>query len=478
MTPVPQESRAVNLLLQERPRPERVRTHPQAWRFAVATVCFGAFMGQLDASIVTLTYGSLRQEFSASLAAVQWVSLGYLVALAALLVPVGRLSDAHGRKLFYLYGFALFTAASVACGLAWSLVTLVVFRAVQAVGAALLQANSVALVATSTPRQHLRHALGLQAGAQAAGLALGPTVGGLLVSTVGWRWVFGINVPVGIVALMAGHYLLPRTRTTPPSTSLDRVGVLLLATATTSLLVALSVASGLPWPPWTGLALGALAVAATTAFVAWQRRSEHPLVAPALVQAPGVVPGLAGALAGYLVLFGPLVLVPVALQARGASAWTAGLVLTSLPVGFALAALLAERVLPARWTGRTRCGYGAALSALSLLGIVAGPIAIPWLVVTLLFLGLGLGVFTPANNSMVMGALPANVTGTGGGLVNMTRGLGTALGVAAVTLVLRLNPPEGSAAGVRWTGGLLLAVSLLMLVTARASGEEHAGLSG
>ena len=224
---------SLHVLTQERARPARVREWPHAWWLAVATVCFGAFMGQLDASIVTLTYRPVGVEFGTSLAAVQWVSLSYLLTLAALLIPVGRLSDARGRKLLYLYGFVVFTAASAACGLAPTLATLILFRVVQGVGAAMLQANSVALVVTSAPEGKTRTALGIQAAAQAIGLALGPTVGGLLVSTWGWRWVFGINVPVGVIAVVAGIYLLPRSRTFHPHQGRDLSGLLLLAAATT-----------------------------------------------------------------------------------------------------------------------------------------------------------------------------------------------------------------------------------------------------
>ena len=129
----------------ERARPERLRTWPHAWKLAVAAVCIGAFMGQLDASVVTLVYRPVGSEFHAGLAEVEWVSLAYLLTLIALLIPVGRVSDARGRKLFYLYGFVVFTAASAACGLAPSLGFLIGFRVIQAVGAAMLQANSVAL---------------------------------------------------------------------------------------------------------------------------------------------------------------------------------------------------------------------------------------------------------------------------------------------------------------------------------------------
>src|SRR6202034_3172345 len=144
--------------------------------------------------------------------ATQWVSLAYLLVLTALLVPAGRWSDRAGRKLLYLYGFVVFSAASAACGLAPSLGVLVALRVVQAGGAALLQANSVALVVTSVPARTRRAALGVQAAAQAVGLASGPVIGGLLVATAGWRWVFFLNVPVGVLAVVAGVYLLPRTR--------------------------------------------------------------------------------------------------------------------------------------------------------------------------------------------------------------------------------------------------------------------------
>ncbi len=172
-------------LLREPARPAAIREHPLAPWFAVATVCFGAFMGQLDASVVTVAFPALQRQFGTGLAATQWVSLAYLLALTALLVQAGRWSDRAGRKLLYLYGFVVFSAASAACGLAPSLGALIALRVVQAAGAALLQANSVALVVTSVPVRARRAALGIQAAAQAVGLACGPVVGGVLVADGG-----------------------------------------------------------------------------------------------------------------------------------------------------------------------------------------------------------------------------------------------------------------------------------------------------
>ncbi|WP_377272674.1 MFS transporter [Peterkaempfera sp. SMS 1(5)a] len=450
------------VLVEERPRPRLIRDRPGAWWLAVATVCLGAFMGQLDASIVTLTFGALQTRFDASAAAVEWVSLAYLLTLVALLVPIGRLSDAHGRKLGYLYGFLVFTAASAACGLAPSLGSLVAFRVVQAVGAALLQANSVALVATSAPRERMRSALGVQAAAQAVGLALGPTVGGALVSTIGWRWVFGINVPVGVVALIAGHYLLPRTRSRHPAGHLDLWGLLLLALATTSALLGISAASGLELPGTAVAALFTVAAAAGWAFAVRQTRTAAPLVDLALLRGRGVPAGLLGALCGYLVLFGPLVLVPAVLTAGGLPELTAGAALTALPAGFALAATGADRVLPPALTDRGRCLLGAGMCTGALTAMSALPSTVTTLVPLLALLGLGLGVFTPANNAAIMAATPTRSAGTGGGLVNMARGLGTALGVALVTLALHLDP-----AATR--GGPRAAVLVLLAAAALAA---------
>jgi MFS family permease len=345
---------------------------------AVGTVCFGAFMGQLDASVVTLTYRPVGAAFGAPLAQVQWLSIAYLAALAGLLVPLGRISDRLGRKRVYLWGFGLFTVASLGCALAPDLGTLVAVRVAQGAGAAMLQANSIALVTTSAPPGRLRAALGVQAAAQAVGLAIGPTLGGLLVQTIGWRWVFAVNVPVGVAAIVLGRYLLPRTRVTV---------------------------------------------------------DEAPAGVRELARVPGLLRGVAGSLLGYLVLFGPIVLVPALLQSHGFSPLRAGLITAALPAGFAVASTLGERVLPSGWSAYRRCGCGFVLlgaGLLALLPTAAHPGAAAALAVT----GLGLGLFIPANNAQVMMSAPADAVALAGGLVSAARALGTAVGVAVVTATL------------------------------------------
>jgi MFS family permease len=365
------------MLLREPARPAVIREHRLAPWFAVGTVCFGAFMGQLDASIVTVAFPALQHQFGAGLAAVQWVSLAYLLALTALLVPAGRWSDRAGRKLTYLYGFVVFAGASAACGLAPSLGMLIALRVVQAAGAAMLQANSVALVVTSVSGRMRRAALGVQAAAQAVGLASGPVTGGVLVAAVGWRWVFLLNVPVGLVAVAAGWYLLPRTRRLAGREGADPGGMILLAVAAITGMLAVSSLSGLGMPAWAVAACAAVAVLAAAALPWQERRSPAPLLDLCALAAGGTAPALGGALCAYLVLFGPLVLFPQVVTARGGSALAAGLLLTSLPAGFGLAAVAADRMLPApsaarwrpaarrRWRCRPRMRYQWSCSACS-----------------------------------------------------------------------------------------------------------------
>jgi MFS family permease len=429
------------ILLEERARPDRIRAWPHAWKLAVATVCFGAFMGQFDASVVTLTYRPMERAFGAGPAGVQWVSLAYLVALVALLVPVGRRSDRDGRKLSYLHGFVIFSLGSAACGLAPNLAILIGARVVQGAGAALLQANSVALVASCSPRGKLRQALGVQAAAQAVGLALGPTAGGLIVSTLGWRWVYALNVPVGLIAVVAGLFFLPRTVTRGPSTKANAGSSLLLGSSVAALLLAMSMLSGLRLPSWSLPVVVAAAVTAAVGLIVHERRSTDPLLTPVL-SVPGMAAGLLTAMLAYIVLFGPLVLVPSVIEQRSGSSVLAGLTLSALPAGFALGAITAGAALPRRWSDRRRAGLGASMACISVAAALALPWSPGWIALVLGCMGLGLGVLAPANNASVMRSVPANVSATAGGLLNMTRGMGTALGISLVTLSLHYGGPR------------------------------------
>ncbi|GAA4844011.1 MFS transporter [Kitasatospora terrestris] len=464
-------------LLAERPRPRAVARWRHAHWLAVGTVCLGAFLGQLTASVTSLVFPALQERFATNFAAVEWVSLAYLLVLVALLAPVGRLSDLVGRKTVYLGGFAVFALASLGAGLSNSLALLVVWRAVQAVGGAMMQANSVALVARGVPEHAMRTALGIQAAAQALGLALGPTLGGLLVAHASWRWAFWINVPIGVLGLLAGWYLLPRTYpdgrpTRPPAdgeSRFDLPGLLLLAGTSTALLLALSAASGLPLPWWAVLVLLAAAGVLGVLLARQEQRADRPVVPPGLVNTPGIRAGLVIALIGYLLLFCPLVLGPVMLAGAGVDSAAAGLVITALPAAFAVAATVGGGLLPNGCADATRCRWGALAAAGGLLALAVLPAGRLTTALPLLALGYGLGLLLPANNALVMRAIPAESSAVGGGLVNMVRSLGTALGTALPVLAVHLAGPSGGGRGVLLLLAATAAVAAALTAVGRAA---------
>ena len=433
---------AYRSILQERARPAVIRESRRAPWLAVSVVCFGAFMGQLDASIVTITFPAMERDFSAPVAAVQWVSLIYLLGLVAMLAPAGRLGDAVGRKLVYTYGFAVFTVASAACGLAPSLGVLVALRLIQAIGAAMLQANSVALVTTSAPKVRMRFALGVQAGAQSVGLALGPTLGGLLITTVGWRAVYWVNVPVGIAAVVAGRYLLPRTRQFSRPEKFDWPGTLLLVAWTSALLLVLSAVSGLNLPAWLAALFAALALAGAAAFIRREGSTRHPLIPVWLLRSRPLALALAGAACGYLTLFGPLVLIP---QVLGHTSTARALLLSALPLGFGLAALLGDLVLPKVWGDRRRGFAGALLTCTVMCAATVVPVTQATVAVQLALAGLGLGIFVPANNTVIMRTTADSSASLVGGLVSMARGIGTTFGISLMALALHMGTQSSQA---------------------------------
>ncbi len=468
-------------LLTERPRPRGVAGWRHAHWLAVGTVCLGAFLGQLDASVIALVFPALGRHFDEGFAAVEWVALAYLLVLVALLAPIGWLSDLVGRKTMYIGGFAVFGLSSLGAGFAGSLWALVGCRAVQAVGAAMMQANSVALVARGVPEHAMRRALGIQASAQGLGLALGPSLGGLLVEHASWRWVFWVNVPIAVFGILAGWYLLPRTRTAGAPVAVlgphrtgsredarfDLPGMLLLTGATTTLLLALSTASGLPLPGWAVAVLLLASAALTLALVRQERRAARPILAPGLVNTPGVRSGLVVALIGYLLLFCPLVLGPVLLTGAGASTAHAGLVVTLLPAAFAFAATVGAGLLPRGWSDVTRCRFGALLAAGGLLLFALLP-ASDVAAAPLLTAGYGLGLLLPANNALVMRAIPTQCSAVGGGMVNMARSLGTALGMALSVLGVHLAGAESGGRTVLFVLAAVAAAAALLTRPVRA----------
>lgn len=427
--------------------------------------------GELDASIVTLAVPSIRSDMNASLAQVEWVALIYLLVLVGSISAVGRLADMAGRKLLYTYGFAMFTLASLGCALSPDITRLLVARAVQAVGAAMLQANSVALIRTSMPTAKLGKAIGLQGAAQAIGLAMGPSVGGLLIGLGGWRWVFFVNIPAGVIGLLLGWFLLPRTHVKAPRARLDWPGLTALMPAVGALLLALSEASRLGFGNLTVLGLLGGSLVLFVLFVLRERGARHPLVDLTLFRSGTFSRGVATGLLGYLVLFGVLFVTPLHLESEYfLPPAQAGLLLTVLPVALGLVAPVAG-LLADRFGARVPASAGMGLAAAALAVLVFSSHDL-WVTATALAaMGLGLGLFTPANNASVAAAGHDHQAGMVSGVLNMTRGVGTSLGVALGAVAYSLANALGNSAGAPAVSGLgfRMAVALFAVLGAAAA---------
>jgi EmrB/QacA subfamily drug resistance transporter len=412
-------------------------------------------MGQLDASIVTTALPFIRLNLHASLASVEWVVLVYVLVLAGSVAAVGKIADRVGRKLLYTYGFGIFVIGSAVCALAPSLGLLVVGRLVQAAGAVMLQANSYALIRDVLPPSRLGTGLGVQGAAQAVGLCVGPALGGILTGLGGWRLIFLVNIPVGLIGLALGWFLLPRSTHLDPESRIDPSGTLLLAAVPAALLAALSFAAQTGTPSWTEPVLLVVTGLLVIGAIARQRRAPGSVVDATLIRVPEFDAGLVAALLSYVILFGCLVAVPFYLvKERHFGAVEAGLELSALPVALALVAPLGGAIRD-RIGPRVPTGLGMAVTAAGMGLLAASATRADLTVVSLAVTGAGMGLFVAANNAATMFAAPAQRAGAAGGLLNMARGVGTALGVALTSLVF------ATGRGITFVAFLLLAIAIL-----------------
>lgn len=461
-----------------------VRNSPFAPWLVLGAVSVGAFMGQLDASIVTLAFPTLRHAFHASLGSVQWVAQAYLLVLVGTLAAVGRFADMAGRKLLYIYGFVVFVIGSALCGAAPNLQLLIVFRVIQGLGAAMLQANSVAIIASATPRHQLGRALGVQGAAQALGLALGPAIGGLLIALAGWRLVFLVNVPVGLAATVLAWLFVPRSRDLASRAPFDWVGLGLFVPGICALLLSISFGDRYGWSSGIIVSGFLAAIVLLAGFGARERHTQSPMLDLSLFRKPAFGAGIASGLLSYLVLFGTLTVAPFLLEVgHRQTTGHAGIELFLLPLGVGVAAPLAGRLsdqVGAR--PLTVAGMLAASAALAGTALSYGSLAL--MLPLFAIAGLGIGSFTPPNNAAIMGAAPKNQRGVASGVLNMTRGLGTSLGLALASLAYTAGAGSGAASeaaardGYRNAAWLLAGAALLAATIAAVRKRPRVDLSG
>lgn len=391
----------------------------------------------LDETAVVTALRAIQREFGVSSPALQWVVGAYLLALASLMAAAGRLADLYGRRRLFLAGTALFGLGSIACAAAPSALALVLARAVQGTGAALLVPLGYAIATIALPEERRGWALGVVSTGATVFLALGPVIGGTLTELVGWRWIFALNVvPVGaILAISLRH--LGESRGDEPE-PLDRGGLVLLvgglAALTTTLLQVQEWGAGAP----ATIALGIAAVALLGAFVVSQRRGVHPLIDLGLLRIPSVAGSLCALFAIQFAILGLTVYLTLYLQhVLGYSPAVAGLLSLPTVVAAPFLALPTGRLSDRRGTRALTAGaMGLAAVALLAIALLADRRDVALLLPAFLAFGIARPVATVAATAGAVGAIPQRARGLASALVTQSRQLGAVLGVAVLGLVL------------------------------------------
>ncbi|MEU6172822.1 MFS transporter [Streptantibioticus parmotrematis] len=451
--------------------------HPRRWP-VLAVLAAVAFMAQLDLFIVNIAVPAMSRSFGgAGLSGLSWVLNAYAIVFAALLVPAGRLADHYGRRLFLLSGVVVFTLASVLCALAPTLPVLVGGRAVQAVGAAMIVPTSLGLLLPSfPPRQHTL-VVGVWAGVAAVAASSGPPVGGVLVA-VDWRWIFLVNVPIGVVTVVAGLRVLPEIRAGRGARLPDAVSTVSLLAAVT--LLVLATVQGPAWGWGSAGVVGLLAAAALATVVTVRRSLRHPraLVEASLFRGREFT-GASVALLLFYVAFGAWLLITVLFlqDVWHYSALRAGVAIVPGPLTSAAFAVNSGRI-----TGR----FGRVLPAATGTALLALA-AVFWLVLAPahpayathflpgLFLGGAGAGLAQAPMFAAAGTLPPDRATTGSAVLNMSRQVGSAIGVAVLVALLAAPQPHALAAfhrGWALVAGAALGAALVVTVTHRAAARR------
>ncbi|HEX3721634.1 MAG TPA: DHA2 family efflux MFS transporter permease subunit, partial [Nitrolancea sp.] len=364
----------------------------------LSTVSIGTFMATLDGSIVNISLPKIQQAFGVNLTAIEWIVVAYLLVVGALLLPFGRLGDIIGYKRVYLLGFTLFAGASALCGSSNSVWVLVGFRALQGIGAAMLQAMGPAIVTNTFGARERGTALGLNSVSVSIGLSIGPALGGLLTEFGSWRWIFYVNVPIGIFAILWAWRILGNERGAGHQ-RFDSRGAILSSGGLFALLLALIQGESWGWDSPAVLALIAMSVLLILAFVFTELHSSQPMLDLRLFKIRPFTFGNISVLIAFAGLFIATFLMPFFLeQGQGFSPLKAGLLLTPIPLTTMIfapfAGILSDRIGP-----RIPATLGIGVMALGLYTLTqlhssSSYWALIW---RLMIIGLGQGLFNSPN---------------------------------------------------------------------------------
>ncbi|CAN7676263.1 MFS transporter [Mesorhizobium amorphae] len=463
------------MAIAEQNRDERVAAPQQTLSpgWALASLSLATLLSSLGTSIASVGLPSLMQNFGASFQSVQWVVLAYLLAITTLIVSAGRLADMCGRRPLLLGGIALFTLASMLCGLAPTLWLLIAARAVQGLGAALMMALTLAFVAETVTKARTGSAMGLLGAMSAIGTTLGPSLGGLLIAGFGWRAIFLVNVPLGVLAFALAWRALPARGKTAQADrgEFDAIGTVLLALTLAAYPLAMTLGRG----SFGSLNIGLLAVAGigVILFAGAQAKVKTPLIQLASFRDLELSASLGMSLIVSTVMMATLVVAPFYLaRGLGLDAAMVGFVLSTGPLISTLSALVAGRLADRFGAHRMMvAGLLGLATGTFLLSMAMTELGIVSYVVPISVTCIGYALFQTSNNAAVMMGVGAGERGVVSGLLNLSRNLGLITGASlmgAIFATASAGGPDdtilGSAAAARGMQVTFQAATVLALV--------------
>jgi EmrB/QacA subfamily drug resistance transporter len=411
---------------------------PPSYRWtALANTTIGAFMSALDGSIVTISLPTIARELHTGVGLMLWILLGYTVAITALVVPFGRLADLHGRVRLYFFGFVLFTLASAGSGLAQTGGMLLVSRLVQGVGAALLWSNSTAIVTDAFPASERGMALGINQVAVITGSLGGLVLGGIITGSLGWRYIFFINLPVGAFGALWTYLRLREVNVSAVRESFDTLGSVLSTACLVLLLLGVTRIISGDRGPDVALLLAA-GIALMIWFVVVERRSLSPMVDLALLRIRAFTFGNLAVFLNALARGALMFLLTFAFQGLlGMGPLQAGIMIMPLSVTILVTGLLAG-VASDRFGPRWLASIGLLISAVSLYALATIPLTGPYppLAAALVVAGLGNGMFNSPNTSAVMGAVPPDRRGVAASMRSVVFNVGQLFSLAISFLIV------------------------------------------
>jgi EmrB/QacA subfamily drug resistance transporter len=431
-------------------------------RAIVAVLSLAVFMSSLDLFIVNLAFPYIGRQYGAGLSSLSWVLNGYTIVFAAVLVPAGRWADRIGRRRLFVAGLITFSVGSMCCGLAPGVPALIAARVVQAGGAGLMVPASLSLLLAAVPAAARPRAIGTWSAVGALGAALGPVIGGSLVQ-LSWRWVFWINLPIGLVAVLLARRVVPESKDERVAGRPDLAGAVLLAAAVGLVALALVKAPDWGWGSARFIGLLVASVACGAAMVARSRRHHSPVIELGLLRSR-MFSGAFVASILYYAAFGAFVLNAVEFLTGvwHYSAVQAGLAIAPgplmvLPFAQQVAPRLAARLGGPGWVAVIGCAVSAAAQLLWLALLQAQPAYLTHLLPAQLLGGAGVGLTIPSLLGAGSAALTPARFGTGSGILNMARQVGTVLGVAALVAILSAARAGDPLAGFRHGVALIAA---------------------